>query len=327
MAFLKSFSRIFGGLEKTRKGIVETLGDVVRPGRVLDPAALETLEEALVASDLGAPLAADVIEGVRRRARAAPPGQDPADLVRAELKSLLPPAGPSPEEDAAARAGLSVILVVGVNGGGKTTTVGKLASRFQAAGLPTVVAAADTFRAAAIEQLEVWARRSGAHFVSHAAGADPSAVVFDALRAAVRRSARVLLVDTAGRLHTRSNLMQELEKLVRITTREVPGAPHEVLLVLDATTGQNGLSQAREFLRAARVSGVVLTKLDGTARGGVALAITRELGLPLKYVGVGESVEDLVEFDPEAYVAGLVGPQAGAAAGAGGTGSGGAGGK
>jgi fused signal recognition particle receptor len=307
MALLKSFSKIFGGLERTRKGIVEKLGDVLRPGRALDASALDELEEALIGSDLGAALAASVIEGVRRRARSAPPDEDLAGLVRKELSSLLPSAVASPEREAAEREGLSVILVVGVNGGGKTTTVGKLASRFQAAGLPAVVAAADTFRAAASEQLEVWTRRAGAHFVSHSHGADPSAVVFDAVRAAQKRQARVLLVDTAGRLHTRSNLMQELEKIVRVVSREIPSAPHEVLLVLDATTGQNGLSQAREFLKFARVTGIVLTKLDGTARGGVALAITRELGLPLKYVGVGETVEDLVEFDPEAYVAGLTG--------------------
>ncbi|PYT06834.1 MAG: signal recognition particle-docking protein FtsY [Acidobacteria bacterium] len=310
MAFLDTFSKLFSGLERTRRGIAERLGEALRPGRPIDESAFEELEEALIESDVGPGLAAQVVQGVRRRARGPAGSEELAGLVREELKALLrrDPAAP-PAAAAATGGGLRVILIVGVNGGGKTTTAGKLAARYQAEGLPVVLAAADTFRAAAIEQLEIWAQRAGALLIRHGEGADPSAVVFDAARAALRRGARILLVDTAGRLHTRSNLMQELEKITRVAGREVPGAPHEVLLVLDATTGQNGLSQAREFLRAAKVTGVVLTKLDGTARGGIALAIAQELGLPLRYVGVGEKLEDLVDFDPDAYVAGLLGQQ------------------
>jgi fused signal recognition particle receptor len=305
MAMLSSFTRLVSGLARTRRSLTEKLGEVLRPGRPLDESALEELEEALIASDLGASLAASVMEGVRQRARKASvdTAEEIPGLVREELRALLPPAASPP-----APKGLRVVLVVGVNGGGKTTTVGKLAARYRASGLKVVLAAADTFRAAAIEQLEIWASRVDVPMFSHTSGADPSAVVFDAARGALKRGADVLLVDTAGRLHTRSNLMQELEKIVRIVGREVPGAPHESLLVLDATTGQNGLAQAREFLRAAGVTGVVLTKLDGTARGGIAMAIARELELPLRYIGVGETVEDLVDFDPDAYIAGLLGP-------------------
>ena len=305
MAFLSSFSRIFSGLERTRRGIAGKLAEVLRPGRPLDEAAFDEIEEALITSDLGAALAAAVMDGVRRKGRTVSTIEELRGVVRDELQAILPP---TPAAAQQLRDGpLRVILVVGVNGGGKTTTVGKLAARYRSEGVSVVVAAADTFRAAAVEQLEIWAGRAGALVVKQASGADPSAVVFDAARTAARRGAGILLVDTAGRLHTRSNLMQELEKIVRVVGREVPGAPHEVLLVLDATTGQNGLAQAREFMRVSNVTGVVLTKLDGTAKGGVALAISRELGLPLRYVGVGESVEDLVDFDPGAYVAGLLG--------------------
>jgi len=305
MAFLSSFSRIFSGLERTRRGIAGKLAEVLRPGRPLDDAAFDEIEEALITSDLGAALAAAVMDGVRRKGRTVSTIEELRGVVRDELQAILPP---TPAAAQQLRDGpLRVILVVGVNGGGKTTTVGKLAARYRSEGVSVVVAAADTFRAAAVEQLEIWAGRAGALVVKQASGADPSAVVFDAARTAARRGAGILLVDTAGRLHTRSNLMQELEKIVRVVGREVPGAPHEVLLVLDATTGQNGLAQAREFMRVSNVTGVVLTKLDGTAKGGVALAISRELGLPLRYVGVGESVEDLVDFDPGAYVAGLLG--------------------
>jgi fused signal recognition particle receptor len=319
MALFSAFSKIVSGLAKTRRGLMDRISSVVLPGRALDESAFEALEEALIASDLGAGLSASVMQGVRRRARQE--GAVTADalshLVRAELLAALPPAAEKESAgagDTTAPAGLRVVMVVGVNGGGKTTTVGKLAARYQSSGKSVVIAAADTFRAAAIEQVQVWAERSGAHLVRHGNGADPSAVVFDAVRAAAGRKADILIIDTAGRLHTRANLMQELEKIVRIVGREAPGAPHEVILVLDATTGQNGLSQAREFLKASKVTSVALTKLDGTARGGIALAISRDLGLPLRYVGVGEAVEDLVDFDPNAYVEGLLGPDAPGAA-------------
>jgi len=200
-----------------------------------------------------------------------------------------------------------VIFVVGVNGGGKTTTVGKLAHKEREAGRKPIVVAADTFRAAAIEQLERWAERAGVDLIKHRDGADPAAVVFDALKAAQARGADTVLVDTAGRLHTKTNLMAELEKLTRIAGREIDGAPHEVLLVVDATTGQNGLAQAQEFTRAAGLTGVVLTKLDGTAKGGVALGIHRRLGVPVRFVGVGEAIDDLLDFDAEAFLDGLLG--------------------
>jgi fused signal recognition particle receptor len=200
-----------------------------------------------------------------------------------------------------------VIFVVGVNGGGKTTTVGKLAAREAAASRRAMVVAADTFRAAAIEQLQRWAERAGVELVRQQSGADPAAVVFDALGAAVARGTDTVLVDTAGRLHTKRNLMVELEKLGRVAARQVQGAPHEVLLVVDATTGQNGINQAEEFTRAAPLTGIVLTKLDGTAKGGVALGIQRRLGVPVRYIGIGEGVDDLLDFDPRAYVEGLLG--------------------
>jgi fused signal recognition particle receptor len=198
-----------------------------------------------------------------------------------------------------------VVMMVGVNGSGKTTTTGKLAARFAAEGKTVMMAAADTFRAAAIEQLEVWAGRSGAEFIRQSQGADPSAVIFDALQAARARKTGVLLVDTAGRLHTKSNLMAELEKMRRTSERVLPGAPHEVWLVLDATTGQNGLEQARKFTESAGVTGLILTKLDGTAKGGIVVAITRELNLPIRYIGVGEQADDLLPFEPEKFISSL----------------------
>ncbi len=210
-----------------------------------------------------------------------------------------------------------VVLVVGVNGGGKTTTVAKLAARMKADGRSVLLAAADTFRAAATEQLVTWGDRAGVPVIKHDYGADPGAVVFDAARAAQSRGSDVLIVDTAGRLHTKSNLMQELVKIARVAGREIPGAPHEVLLVLDATTGQNGLAQAREFTRAVPVTGLVVTKLDGTARGGVALAIARELKIPIRYIGVGEGMDDLLDFDPSAFVSSLLGEEPAAGAGGG----------
>jgi fused signal recognition particle receptor len=223
--------------------------------------------------------------------------------MRRTLREALP--DPSPAATAPERP--RVVFVVGVNGGGKTTTVGKLAAMERALGRRALIVAADTFRAAAIDQLERWAERVGVELVKQQEGADAAAVVFDALKAARRREVDTVLVDTAGRLHTKVNLMAELGKLARVAGREVPGAPHDVLLVVDATTGQNGLSQAEEFTRAAELTGVVLTKLDGTAKGGVALAIQRKLGLPIRFVGVGEGTDDLLPFDPDAFVDGLLG--------------------
>jgi fused signal recognition particle receptor len=305
MAF-SVFKKLFQGLARTREGLQSTLQSVVG-GRPVDEAVLEDLETGLLAADLGPALTAEVMRQVRENARRE--GLDGDGLraaVRQSLRALLPAAaadgGPGPRPH--------VVFVVGVNGGGKTTTVGKLAARDRARGRKVVVVAADTFRAAAIDQLERWVERAGAELLKQKEGSDPSAVVFDALRSARPREVDSVLVDTAGRLHTKSNLMAELSKMARVAGREVEGAPHEVLLVVDATTGQNGLSQAQEFTRAVPITGVILTKLDGTAKGGVALSIHRMLGVPIRYVGVGEAVDDLLDFEPDAYVDGLLGAEA-----------------
>ena len=302
MAF-ESWKKLVRGLTRTREGITSTLREAFGAG-VVDEAALEELETALLASDLGPALTSQVLDAVRKEARSGPlDGAGLKESLRKALRAALdggPTVTRSPERP-------HVIFIVGVNGGGKTTTIGKLAARERASGRRVAVVAADTFRAAAIDQLERWAERAGVEVVRQREGADPSAVVFDALQAARSRGLDTVLVDTAGRLHTKTPLMAELEKMVRIASREVPGSPHEVLLVIDATTGQNGLVQAREFTKAARVTGVVLTKLDGTAKGGVALSIRKELGVPIRFVGMGEAVDDLLEFDPEAYVEGLIG--------------------
>ena len=286
------------GLARTRAGLAASLQSAVRRG-VVDEAVLEDLETALLAADLGPELASEVLVSVRSRGAA---DGDALGAVRRVLREALPtpPAG-------APRTRPHVVFVVGVNGGGKTTTVGKLAAREKAAGRRVTIAAADTFRAAAIDQLERWAERAGVELIKHREGADAAAVVFDALQSAKTHGVDAVYVDTAGRLHTKSNLMAELGKLGRVAGREVPGAPHEVLLVIDATTGQNGLAQAEEFARALGLSGVVLTKLDGTAKGGVALSIHRRLGVPIRYVGVGEALDDLIDFDPDAFVEGLLG--------------------
>ncbi len=301
---LASLAKLKRGLARTRESLAASVRGVLGAGP-LDEAALERLETTLLAADLGPALAAELLEAVRRSAAAAGTEDDAVrQALRRTLRESLPdggaagpPVGPRPR----------VVFVVGVNGGGKTTTVGKLAALESAAGRRAIVVAADTFRAAAIEQLELWAARAGVELVKHREGSDPAAVVFDGLQAARKRNVDTVLVDTAGRLHTKVNLMAELGKLARVAGREVPGAPHEVLLVIDATTGQNGLTQAEEFTRAAGLTGVVLTKLDGTAKGGVALGIRRKLGLPIRYVGVGEAADDLLPFDPDAFVEGLLG--------------------
>jgi fused signal recognition particle receptor len=288
--------RLRAGLRATGRRLVGQIADALgRAPQGLD-AALEALEEALIAADVGARVSRELVERVRRRGADATPAAL-QQALREEIVAVLE-APPPPEPTARPW----VILVTGVNGVGKTTTVGKLAARHAAAGRRVLVVAADTFRAAAIDQLAVWTERAGAELVRQAPGSDPSAVVFDGIKAAVARNVDVVLVDTAGRLHTRSNLMDELRKVRRVVARELPGAPHETLLVIDATTGQNALAQARTFAEAVEVTGIVLTKLDGTAKGGVALALRRELGVPLRYVGVGESAEDLRPFDAPAFV-------------------------
>jgi fused signal recognition particle receptor len=309
MAF-DAFRRLFQGLSRTREGIATTVRGALG-AHAIDDAALDDLESALLGADLGPALSGQVIESLRRRARKE--GLDAGGLrsaVHEALRSLLPDAAARPERPVVPP---KVVYVVGVNGGGKTTTVGKLARRERDAGRSVLVVAADTFRAAAIDQLERWGERAGVEVIKQKEGADPSAVVFDGLRAARARGIDTVVVDTAGRLHTKTNLMAELDKMTRIAAREVEGAPHESLLVVDATTGQNGIAQAREFTKAGGITGVVLTKLDGTAKGGVALAIHRELGVPIRYVGVGETVDDLLDFDPEAFVRGILGEDAAAA--------------
>jgi len=297
--------RLRGGLSRTREVLTMPLEDLVRGRRPLDAGALESVEEALLAADMGLPAVEEAIEVLAARSGEIASGGLPA--MRAVLVDQIRNALDRPDTVEPFSARPWVVFVVGVNGAGKTTTIGKLAAKWRRDGRSVLVCAADTFRAAAVEQLEVWADRAGADFHRGAEGADPSAVLTDALRAARARSHDAVLVDTAGRLHTRANLMAELGKMSRVAGREVPGAPHETLLVLDATVGSNGLVQGREFAKAGGVSGLVLTKLDGTARGGVAVAVVRELGVPIRYVGVGETVEDLLPFNAEAFASSLVG--------------------
>lgn len=293
--------RVREGLRRTAQQWVsrfdEIAGRADEPARRDAPVDVETadaLEELLIAADVGVGAAERIVSAVRGRTRR---GEALRDLVKEELRAIV--AGP----EAPVRAGSpTVVLVVGVNGTGKTTTVAKLANLAKAQGLEPLVCAADTFRAAAVEQLEIWARRVGVDVVRTREGADPAAVVFDALVAGKARGRSPIIVDTAGRLHTKANLMLELQKICRIASREVEGAPHEVLLVLDATVGQNGLAQAREFTAAAGVTGIILAKIDGTARGGVAVGIAHDLGLPIRYLGVGEGRDDLVPFSPREYV-------------------------
>jgi fused signal recognition particle receptor len=298
------FERLKAGIQKTRRGLVERLDQVFAGKKQIDAELLEELEFTLITADIGVRTTAEILELVRARAdrRELADASEVKNLIREHLLEVLQaadrPPTPVPEPPA-------VILVVGVNGTGKTTTIGKLAWRFKNEGRSVLLCAADTFRAAAIEQLEIWGQRVGVDVIRQKPGADPSAVLFDALQAARARKADGVIVDTAGRLHTKSNLMAELEKMRRTAQRLVPGAPHEVLLVLDATTGQNGLEQARRFTESSGVTGIVLTKLDGTAKGGVVVAIVRELNLPVRYVGVGEKLDDLLPFDPEKFVASL----------------------
>ena len=298
------FGRLRQGLSKTRGGFLAQVKGLVA-GRI-DEDTLEELEEVLYMADMGPSLVESLLGKLKAGEGA---GSDPQTRVQEIMRSCLenpesPPAF-APKEPAADEP--RIIFLVGVNGVGKTTTAGKLASRYSAEKLKVMLAAGDTFRAAAGEQLTAWAERSGCEIIRHKEGADSSAVVYDAVQAAKARGADVLLVDTAGRLHTKHNLMEELKKLRRVTHRLVDTAPHEVLLVLDATSGQNVLSQVREFAPALGVTGLVLTKLDGTAKGGVALGATYESGIPIRYIGVGEAAEDLLDFDPDAFIEAVFG--------------------
>lgn len=293
------FNRLREGLRRTAEQFVGRLDEVVgRAGSASVAVSIETveaLEEALIQADVGVAATDRIVETIRSQAGG---GRDLKALVKSELLKILEGVVRAAPADGLPR----VVLVVGVNGTGKTTTVGKLARLMQANGLRPLICAADTFRAGAVEQLAEWARRAEVDLIRAQPGADPAAVVFDAIASGRARGRDVVIVDTAGRLHTRVNLMAELEKIRRVAAREVVGAPQEVLLVLDATVGQNGLVQAREFLHAAGVNGIVLTKLDGTAKGGIAVAIAAELGVPIRYVGVGEGIDDLLPFSPREYV-------------------------
>lgn len=303
-----SFEKLKAGLAKTRQNFFGKVREVLGVGQ-LDEATLLRLEEILVGSDLGVSATERVLAHLKEETRQAGVAKDRdqvLNLLKGELQKIVAANG-SPgnfEESIFSRKPL-VILVLGVNGTGKTTSIGKLAQRFASRGKKVLVAASDTFRAAAIEQLELWARRSGADFVKAKPGQDPASVAFDAVAAAQKRGSDVVLVDTAGRLHTKVNLMEELKKIKRVIGKALPGSPHEVWLVLDATVGQNGLAQARTFHRELGVTGVILTKLDGTAKGGIVLAIAGELGVQVRYVGVGEKLEDLELFDPDDFVEAL----------------------
>ena len=297
------FDRLRAGLTRTSQQIVERFDEIVRGAdaaprtRAIDVETVEALEELLISADLGVAATGRILSVVT----ASPPGESSLrDLVRREILGVFRDA-----EKPVVQGQPHVVLIVGVNGTGKTTTVGKLASLSRREGQKPLICAADTFRAAAVDQLQIWAERAGVEIIRTREGADPAAVVFDAMASGKARGYSPILVDTAGRLHTRQNLMQELEKIRRIAAREVPGAPHEVLIVLDATVGQNGLTQARQFMEVAGVTGVVLTKLDGTAKGGVAVAIAADLKLPIRYVGVGETIDDLIPFSPDDYVTAL----------------------
>jgi fused signal recognition particle receptor len=303
------WQRLSGGLKRTSASIGGAISDLVSKRR-LDAATIEELEELLIRADLGVDVAHRIAAAIGdgRYDRQVSDTEVKA-ILSAEVEKVLDPVAKPLAIDPAAKP--FVILVVGVNGSGKTTTIGKLAARCARDGQSVLLAAGDTFRAAAIEQLKVWAERSGAAFAAQQPGADPGAVVFDALQAAKARDCDVLLADTAGRLHSQSHLMEELKKVRRVLARVDPSAPHEVLLVLDANQGQNALAQARQFKEAVGVTGLVLTKLDGTAKGGIVIAIAQQLGIPIRYIGIGETSEDFGEFDAEAFAAALVeGPQA-----------------
>jgi fused signal recognition particle receptor len=293
--------KLKSGVQKTREGLVSRLEDVLSGRKQIDADLLEELEYTLISADIGVATTEEILERIRERVdrKLVGDSEELRGLIREYLLEILV-ANERPlayvEEPPA------VIMVVGVNGAGKTTTIGKLTAHFKQDGHTVLMCAADTFRAAAIEQLEVWGERTETSVIRQKQGADPSAVVFDALQAAKSRGTDYVIVDTAGRLQTKTNLMAELEKMRRTAARVIPDAPHEVLLVLDATTGQNGLEQARKFTETSGVTGIVLTKLDGTAKGGIVIAISRELGLPIRFIGVGEKIDDLLPFDPERFI-------------------------
>lgn len=295
------FDRLRQGLTKTHESIVGRIDTLLLGKKQIDADVLEELEEILITADIGVKTTVELIRSLEQRLKRNEL-QD-GDALKAALKQeITSRLGRVDSILDVSTAKPFVILVIGVNGVGKTTTIGKLAAQYRQAGKKVLLAAGDTFRAAAAEQLEIWGERVGADVVRHKEGADPSAVAFDACKAAVARGSDILLIDTAGRLHTKVNLMEEMKKIRRVIEREIPGAPHETLLVLDAATGQNAISQANLFKEAAHVTGLILTKLDGTAKGGIVVAVSHEFSLPVRYIGVGEGVEDLRQFEPEQFV-------------------------
>jgi fused signal recognition particle receptor len=295
------FERMKNALGATKENLIHKIEAVLSSRPSIDETVLDELEATLLTADLGIRVTERIMAAVREqhKKRLLLTPEDAKSEIRKQLLSILNVSGSAL---ASAEPDLEVWMVVGVNGTGKTTTIGKLAARLSREGRKVLVCAADTFRPAAIEQLSIWAERSGAELIKSKTGADPSAVLHDALSAAAARKSEIVIIDTAGRLHTKSNLMQELEKMRRVAGRKIPGAPHEVLLVIDATTGQNGLTQAREFMKFTGITGLIITKLDGTAKGGILFSISQELGIPVRFIGVGESLEDLLEFSPETFV-------------------------
>ena len=298
------FQKLKSGIQRTRAGLMSRLEEVVAGKKEIDAALLEELEYALIGADIGVQTTGEILELIRQGVDRRQLG-DAAELRQMIRQHLVEVLRATEREVPRVAHPPAVVMIVGVNGTGKTTTIGKLAHRYRAEGHSVLLCAADTFRAAAIEQLEIWGQRTGTEVIRQKPGADPSAVLYDALEAGRRRKVDYVITDTAGRLHTKSNLMAELEKMRRTAARLVPGAPHEVLLVMDATTGQNGLEQARRLTETAGVTGLVIAKLDGTAKGGVVVPIARELSLPIRYVGVGEQADDLIPFEPERFVASL----------------------
>jgi fused signal recognition particle receptor len=296
--------KLKSGVQKTRAGLVSALEDVIQGKKEIDADLLEELEFTLISADVGVRTTAEILDRIRERVgrHQLSDAAGLKGLIREHLLEILEASERAPARVTQPPA---VVLVIGVNGAGKTTTIGKLASRFKSEGRSVLLCAADTFRAAAIEQLEIWGERTNTQVIRQMAGSDPSAVLFDAVSAARARQVDYVIVDTAGRLQTKENLMAELQKMSRTAKKVIPEAPHEVLLIIDATTGQNGLEQARKFTETSGVTGIVLTKLDGTAKGGIVVAIARELNLPIRYIGVGEKIDDLLPFDAEKFIESL----------------------
>jgi len=294
------FGKLKQGLSKTREILFTDIDKLFSSKRAIDEALLEELEESLIMADIGVDITMKIMEGVKQKSKKLSTADELKALLKKEISNLFPIN--SLEDDEFKAINPRVIMVVGVNGTGKTTTLGKLAMKYNSQGKKVLIAAADTFRAAAIEQVEEWAKRANVGIVKHRAGADPAAVAFDGVEASIARDVDILLIDTAGRLHTQKNLMEELKKIKRSVGKRLPGAPHEVLMVLDATTGQNALSQARLFNDAVGITSLALTKVDGTAKGGIVVSVASTLGISLKYIGVGEGIDDLQEFDSNLFI-------------------------